>query len=118
MPFITITIDGIDEIISGLNNIISGLDSTKHSALQEGSDFMANQMRNNAHVISGRMKASISNSVSADTATIDVSAPYALYENRRVGGPKAPHDFADRALSTTEQQFPNIVGKIYSNLFR
>jgi len=119
MPFITITIEGIDQVVSGLDHIIGGLENTKHNALQEGSDFMANEMRANAHVITGRMKGSIRNSVSGDTAIIEVPVEYAQYENKRPGSKQgSPHNFADQALSTTEQQFPHIINQIYSDLLR
>jgi len=109
MVFISINIEGLDQVISNLGRMRSETPNIIHDILQQGSDFMANQMRANAHVITGRMKASISNHVVGDSGIVDVSAPYAFYENRRVGGPKAPHDFADRALSATMQILPNII---------
>ena len=114
MPFITFTIGGLDQIISELNSL--DLQSAKTQALQEVSDFMANEMRNNAHVITGQMKASISNMVVGDTAEVSVNAPYAAFENARVGGAKAPHDFATRAADATIRMGPDIVKKTYDTI--
>ena len=111
MPFITFTIEGLDQIISELNSL--DLQGAKTQALQEVSNFMANEMRNNAHVITGQMKASISSMVVGDTAEVSVNAPYAAFENARVGGPKAPHDFATRAVQATERMGPDMVKKAY-----
>ena len=116
MPFIDITVEGLEETISGLNNIEISLQSARMQALQEVSEFMANEMRNNAHVITGQMKASITSMVVGDTATVEVSAPYAAYENARVGGPQGPHDFADRAIQATNSMAPEMIKRSYDTV--
>jgi len=117
MPFITITVTGLDERIARINEIMGNLEQTKQGVLEQVGEFMANQMRNNAHVITGYMKSTIQSQVLRDSVEVSVSAPYAAYENRRVGGPKAPHDFADRALSATLTMIPQAMGQAYSDLF-
>jgi Bacteriophage protein of unknown function (DUF646). len=112
MPFITFTVEGLEEIINRLNSL--DLQMARTEALQEVSDFMANEMRNNAHVITGQMKASISSSVTGDTATVEVLAPYAAFENARVGGIQGPHDFADRAVQSTTMIGPDMVKRAYN----
>jgi len=112
MPFITFTVEGLEEIIGRLNSL--DLQMAKTQALQEVSDFMANEMRNNAHVITGQMKASITSSVTGDTATVEVSAPYAAFENARVGGIQGPHDFADRALQSTTLIASDMIKRAYN----
>jgi len=117
MPFIDITVEGLEEVVSGLNNIEISLQGARMQALQEVSEFMANEMRNNAHVITGAMKASIRSSVQGDTAVVEVPIEYAIYENARVGGPQGPHDFATRAADATIRMGPDIVKKTYDSVF-
>jgi len=116
MPFINITTQGLDEIINGLNNMEISLQGARMQALQDVSEFLANEMRNNAHVITGQMKASISNMVVGDTAIVEVSAPYAAYENARVGGIQGPHDFVDRAIQTTNSVAPDFIKRNYDTV--
>ena len=111
MPFISFRVEGLDQVISKLNSV--QLQDAKMQALQEIGTFMANEMRNNAHVITGRMKGSIRNSVQGDFAIVDVTAPYAAFENRRIGGIQGPHDFADRAAQATLSRGPQIVKTAY-----
>ncbi len=118
--FINITIDGLPERITGIDNIMNGLDSTKQEILQEISTYMAEEMRRNVHVITGNLKSSITSSVLGDTAVVSAGAEYAVYENARVGAAKTnfgPHDFADRALASTEQRAPQIVSAALDRLF-
>ena len=117
MPFITFTIEGLNEVVQGLNNIQQNSQNAKTQALQEIGDFMANEMRNNAHVITGAMKASIRSSVQGDTAVVEVPIEYAIYENARIGGAKAPHDFATRAADATIRMGPDIVKRVYDTVF-
>jgi hypothetical protein len=113
MPFITFTVEGLEDIIGKLNSV--QLQDAKMQALQEIGTFMANEMRNNAHVITGRMKGSIRSSVQGDVAVVEVPVEYAIYENRRIGGAKAPHDFADRAAQATLSRGPQIVKTAYDS---
>jgi Bacteriophage protein of unknown function (DUF646). len=114
MPFISIRVEGLDQIIAELNGL--DLRGAKMQALQEVGDFMANEMRNNAHVITGQMKASITNTVTGDTALVEVLAPYAAFENRRIGGSQGQHNFADRARDATMRMAPNIVKEAYDTI--
>ena len=116
MPFIGFTVEGLEEVISELNNIEISLQGARMQALQEVSEFMANEMRNNAHVITGQMKASISSMVVGDTATVEVSAPYAVYENARTGGMQGPHDFADQAIQATNSMAPEMIKRNYDTV--
>jgi len=117
MPFITITIQGLDERIAGINSIMGNLEQTKQAVLQQVGEFMANEMRNNAHVITGYMKSTIQSQVIGDTAEVSVSAPYAAYENARVGGIQGPHDFANRAYGATIVRAPDIIRQSYNAWF-
>jgi len=111
MVFISINIEGLDQVISNLGRMRSETPNIIHDILQQGSDFMANQMRANAHVVTGRMKRSIRSSVSGTSGIVEVSVPYAQVENKRVGSKPGfgTHDFADRALDATTQVLPNII---------
>jgi len=116
--FITITVQGMEERIQAAEFITeSGLYDTRQAVLEQVSEFMANEMRRNAHVITGKMRDSINSEVLPDMAIVEVTAPYAAYENRRIGGRQGPHDFADRAVNTTAFETPNIIKREYDNLF-
>jgi len=112
MPFISFTVEGLEEIIGKLNGL--DLQAARTQALQDISGFMANEMRANAHVITGQMKASIVSEVVGDIANVEVLAPYAAYENARVGGIQGPHDFADRAVDATARVGPDMVKAAYN----
>jgi len=114
---ITFRIDGIQQIIAGLNNMITDSQNAKNAALQQAGEFMANEMKNNVHVITGKLKGSISSQVMGDSAIVEAGAEYAIYENARKGGIQGPHDFADRAYYSTLLEGPNIVKRAYDQVF-
>jgi len=117
MPFISITIEGLDQVINGINATVYELENAKQQIHQQATDFMANQMRANVHVITGQLKASITTTATRDSGTVEVLAPYAIFENKRVGGTQGPHDFADRAEQATIQMLPQIILQELSRLF-
>jgi len=117
MPFISFTVEGLNEVIAGLNEVIGNAQQTKQQAVGQIGEFMANEMRNNAHVITGYMKSTIQSQVIGDTAEVSVSAPYAAYENARVGGIQGPHDFANRAYGATIVRAPDIIRQSYNAWF-
>ena len=118
MPSIRITVTGLDEAIRGLNASEFELQNAKNNILQQSSDFMANEMRRNAHVITGRMKNSIRNSVTGNEAIVEVPVEYAYYENRRSGSKAGygTHNFADMARDSTIREMPNIVKREIDNI--
>ncbi len=118
MPFINIRIEGLNEVIQGLNNMVSSSASTKQSLLEEASSFMANEMRNNVHVITGNLKSSIGSFVVGDRAEVFANAEYAFYENRRIGGKRpGPHDFADKAAAALINRLPQMIQHYYGNTY-
>ena len=122
---VSIQIEGLDEIISQLNNITSGAgDQAVINSLNNIADYMTNEMRNNAHVITGRMKGSIARGTpSGNTVDVVATAPYAAFENARIGGGGGkfnppPHDFADRALLATQQIAPDIIKQEFDRILK
>ena len=123
MPSISITVEGLDDAINGINQVIQDMSTTKRNALQNVSDFFVQELKFNAHVISGDMKNSVrSQQVTDSQYLVEVGAPYAAYENRRKGNKgmsvlKGPHDFADRAERATRDMFSSIMATTYGNMF-
>ena len=124
MVFISVTVTGLDELLARLGRIESEAANVRHAVLDRSADLLANEMRNNAHVVTGRMRGSISRGTASDRdVQVVATAPYSWFENKRVGtvtGSKyntGPHDFADRAFQTTMDQFPTIVQTEYDRLF-
>ena len=116
MVFITINITGLNEVIARNQRMMSEAQNIKRTALDMGAEFLANQMRANAHVITGRMKGSISRgTASGDSVDVVVTAPYSQFENKRPGSKAgSPHNFADRALQSTMSAFPSMIMSAYS----
>ncbi len=113
MGFITISVDGLSQRIAGLDNVINNIENTKQNVLQQIVDFMVGEMRNNAHVLTGRMKASINGFVTGNDAVVGVGAEYAVYENAR----GSPHDFMDKAVDATMRRTDQTVMSEYDRLF-
>jgi hypothetical protein len=109
---ITITITGVPEIIGMFDSIISKSSDNSNAVLTDVSNFMVNQAKTNAHVITGNMKNSIGASVADKSATVSASAEYSVYENARAGSKwGTTHDFMDRAVDATIQEIPSILSK-------
>ena len=120
MPFIRITVQGLDQVIGSLNNIPFKMDSLRRDILNQTADFMVQELKRNAHVITGNMRNSVrSQHLDQNSVMVEVGANYAVYENRR-GGTKigfGPHNFADMAEQATRQRFGHIVASAYGNMF-
>jgi len=110
---ISITIEGLNERIGALSNIQTKVEQANQTIYREVTDYLVSQMRANAHVITGFMKSSIRSDILPNSAQVEVTAPYAVYENAR--GP--PHDFADQAFASTQQMATEIVKREYDYIF-
>jgi hypothetical protein len=67
---------------------------------------LVNQARDNAHVITGAMRNSITYRPASEGAvTVAAEIDYAIYENARGD----PHNFFDRAVETVTPQFFSII---------
>ena len=110
---ITIKVTGLNEAVAFFNKSAAEIHQTTQAVLNEGADLFVSEATKNAHVITGRMKGSISKSgVQGNTITVGATAPYAAFENRR----GSPHDFATKALDATAKALPDIVRKGYDEL--
>jgi DNA gyrase/topoisomerase IV subunit A len=119
MSFIRINVTGLDESKAKINQLINELPNTNQRILQRTGEFMVDELKRNAHVVTGRMKASVRlESVTNKIATVAVPVPYADIENRRSGfkGALGPHNFADRAQTATIAKMPDIMRVEYDRL--
>ena len=109
---ITITVTGVSEINGMFDNTKNKSSENGKAVLTDVSNFMVNQAKNNAHVITGNMKNSISANVGDKSATVSASAGYSVYENARPGSKwGSTHDFMDRAVDSTVKEIPNILSR-------
>jgi len=118
MTFINITVTGLDQIILDLDRKGIDLQEAVRNIHINTGNFLARELRNNAHQITGNLRNSIILDYADDTgASVSVTAPYAVYENRRPGSKLGygPHNFADRAISTT---IPELQRQINAELGR
>src|SRR4030095_12100170 len=116
---IEMTITGIDEIVQLLNRNVQEMPTLNKEMLNGIADEMVREMKNNAHVITGRMKASIYKGVPTDTEIqVGARAPYSIYENERAGNKVGfgPHNFATQAFQTVQGRAWNIVAISYNKL--
>ncbi len=121
MPgFVVLRVEGLDQRLVAIDEIVNGMQQAKLDTVQELGDYMANEMRANAHVITGRMKGSINNVVAGEQATVSVPVEYAAYENRRPGAKAGygPHNFADMAVQATQQIAQETIKRHYDDMFR
>ena len=117
---LSISVTGLNETIAALDRQINNLPVARRAILSEGSRFLVNELKRNAHVISGRMKASVrTESITDQAANVIVGVPYAIYENARAGTKPGygPHNFADRAFSATQTEFQSRIRAGYDRLF-
>jgi hypothetical protein len=117
---ITLTVTGLDETINRLNQQINDLPVARRAILAEGSRFLVNELKRNAHVISGAMRDSVRADLITDiSADVIVGVPYAVYENARAGTKPGygPHNFADRAFQATQFEFQSRIVAGYDRLF-
>ena len=119
----------ITQVITSLNNTQRQIDIIKRATLQEGGRFLVNEAKKNAHVVSGKMKAStgIDPGGSPDIVTVSVKVPYAKKENTRPGTkqprrgskpPYGPHHFFDTAVMATMVHFRSRIIANFASLFK
>ena len=117
---IRVEVTGIDEIVQLLQRNINDISPMNQMVLDEIGTMLADEMRHNAHVITGRMKASIYKTMATDIEVeVGASAPYSVYENARGGtkGSLGTHDFAAKAFLTVQSKAWNVVVRNYNKLF-
>lgn len=123
---ITLTVEGLDEVINRLNQQINDLPLARRAILAEGSRFLVNELKRNAHVVSGKMRDSVrTDLITESEASVIIPVPYAAIENARRGekvgtpntiGPYGPHNFADRAFEATQNEFRSRIKAGYDGL--
>ena len=115
-----IKIKGLHEVIAKLDKMPDSLRQTERIVVAEAAKMVANEMRKNAHVVTGRMRSSIREGyVGTNTANVIVGVPYAAYENRRLGTKAGfgTHDFADRAIQSTKRELDELVRISMTEIF-
>jgi hypothetical protein len=102
-----------------LERNVNEMPTFTHALLNDLGDQLVTEMRNNAHVVTGRMKASIYKMQTTDNdIEVGARAPYSLYENQREGTKYGTtHDFATRAFFTVMGRAWNTVVATYDRLF-
>jgi len=100
----------------------------KNAILAEAGRFLVNEMKRNAHVVSGDMRDSIkADPPSSEGVAVSVNVPYAAIENARAGiklqtldsrPPYGPHNFADRAVQAFQTDYQSKIKAAYDMLFR
>ena len=120
MAGIIIKVTGLNEAISFFNIAAADISQTTQTVLNDAADLFVSEATKNVHVITGRLKGSISKSgASRNNITVGATAPYAVHENRRIGSKpgQGPHDFATKALDTTAKELPDMLQTAYDELF-
>ena len=127
MPFIHISVTGLDQRIQELNRIIREDTNTRRTILQNTANFMEKELKKNAHVSEekkGRRGYHMRDLIRVTTvndkeAIVNVPVPYAVYENARPGTKTGygPHNFADRAEAATRIEFAKQIQAEYNKLF-
>jgi len=127
---ISIKITGVNEIVRELNRKVQDLPRTKMMVYEELAKDMVKNMKTYAHTDSGRMKNSIGKEQIGNVMYVKVTAPYAIYENRRRGvkkirkgkrrgsGVGTTHDFATKAFVQTQRNSIVTMKKLYDRVMR
>lgn len=134
MPFISITVRGLDQNIHSLSSALRNYPNSRRTVLQNTGKFMEQELKKNAHVSEekpGRRGFHMRDLIRLTTvnereAIVNIPVPYAVYENKRRGskspttkskGPYGPHNFADRAEAETRLEFAKQIKQEYDKLF-
>ena len=127
--FIGFKVTGLLESIRGLDGVMREWPVVEKAVLNEAGRFIVNEAKRNVHVVSGRLKGSISIESSSSPKSVVVSAkmPYAKIENDRKGdkvptpktrGPYGPHDYFTRAIQAVERDFASRIKVNFDRLLQ
>jgi hypothetical protein len=108
-------VTGLLESIRGLDGVMREWPVVETAVLNEAGRFIVNEAKRNVHVVSGRLKASISiESQTPKSVVVSAKMPYAKIENERPGdkrqgpktqGPYGTHDYFTRATTAVTTSF-------------
>jgi hypothetical protein len=114
---VRINVTGLTEAIRGIDGIIRELPQTRLEIIREGALFFFKDAQKNAHVITGKTKASIHiESVTAQQGIITAGFGMPFEEKR--GGDKGgtPHKTFTVAAKNTGVEMPNIIKRAFDAL--
>ena len=107
------TVTGLNEMIRSLDAMGREIPTVRTAVLNEGARFLVNEAKRNVHVVSGRLKASISiETQTSNFVVVSAKTPYAAIENLREGtksaGPKTrppygPHNYWTTAVASLQK---------------
>lgn len=98
-----------------LSKIHVGVFNTVKTDIGAAANFAVGAGRQEAHVITGHMKANIQQEIVSDEeAKIYSKAIYSGYENKRGGN----HAFFDKMVQRTRTQFPNMIMSDITHVIR
>ena len=115
MPFISINVTGLDQIINDNRNKIQNSSQWNINALNEGADLFVNVAKEKVHKITTRTQRSIRKvSVTRNVATIQADWG-AKFEEQRSGnkGSLGPHKFGTETIKATIGPIGDIIRKHY-----
>ena len=127
---ISFKVTGLDEITRSIDTMGREIPYLRTAVLNEAARFFINEAKKNVHVVTGRLKNSISIDIppNANTDHVIVSAktPYARVENERPGekhpgpgktGPFGPHDYFTKAILDFEANYTSRIKIGFDALF-
>ena len=120
MPFITINITGITELMGGLNDIMRNSPQTTRNIIDEAMGLFERTAKSKVHVITGKTKNSIRGQVVTNKQGIFEARWGAKYEEKRPGtkGAQGPHNFFTQSINILNAQLPNIIKRHYDELIK
>ena len=118
MPFISINVIGLNEIVGGINQFINNLPQTNQNIIDETTDLFVRTAKSKVHVITGKTKNSIRGQRVTGNQSIVESRYGAKFEEQRSGskGALGSHKFLTESRDIVNQQMPNIIRRHYDNL--
>ena len=120
MPFITINITGITELMGGLNDIMRNSPQTTRNIIDEAMGLFERTAKSKVHVITGKTKNSIRGQVVTNKQGIFEARWGAKYEEKRPGtkGAQGPHNFFTQSINVLNAQLPSIIRRHYDELIK
>ena len=107
------TVQGLDSVVRSLDAMGREIPTVRAAVLNEGARFLVNEAKRNVHVVSGRLKASISiETQTSEFVIVSAKTPYAAIENLRPGektpgpksrGPYGPHNYFTTAIASLQK---------------
>ena len=118
MPFISINVTGLTDIIGGVSEFINNLPQTNQNIIDETTDLFVRTAKTKVHVITGKTKNSVRGQRVTQKQGLVEAHWGAKFEEQRSGtkGALGPHKFLTESSNVVRSAMPDIIRRHYDSL--